>query len=165
MAHTDHHGAPIHQTSEAAGHELSDANLEGAMKFMAITALLLAGCFGLVWVMYQTLASQSLAADVKPSPVSGRVGDRLPPLPRLQTLPVQDLATFKASEAASVDTWAWVDKSGGVAQIPVTRAIEILAERGLPVPPPVAQPPAAPAAAATPAVAAPVTPPAGAKPR
>lgn len=161
MAHTDdhHHGAHQPLSSEAAGHEVTDASLDGAMKFVVITAAFLAACFGLVWVMMHQLDSREVALDVKPSPVSGRQGDRLPPLPRLQTLPYQDLAAFERSEASSVDTWAWVDKSRGIAQIPVNRAIEILAERGLPVPPPVAAPPAAAAApGTTPAAPAATTP-------
>jgi hypothetical protein len=134
MAHTEHDGARHHQSSEAAGHELTDASLGGVERFMIVTAVLLAASFALVWLLYGMLASREAALDVRPSPVVAREGDRLPPNPRLQTRPGDDLSAFRRSEAAAVDTWAWVDKAGGVAQVPVSRAIEILAERGLPVP-------------------------------
>ena len=44
-------------------------------------------------------------------------------------------------------SYAWIDRAAGVAQIPVDRAIEIVAERGLPVPPPLPAPRGRPARA------------------
>jgi hypothetical protein len=146
MAHTEHHG--VHHAHDAPpGYETTDASLGGVERFMIITGLFLAACFGLVWLMFVSLGSRETALDVKPSPVVPRPGDRLPPLPRLQTLPGDDLGAFRRSEAAALESWAWVDRAGGIVQVPIARAIEILAERGLPVPPPSAAPAAVPPAA------------------
>ncbi len=38
----------------------------------------------------------------------------------------------RAEERALVENYAWVDQKAGIARIPVGRALEILAERGLP---------------------------------
>ena len=46
------------------------------------------------------------------------------------------MVKFAKEEEAAVTSYAWVDRTAGVAQIPVERALEIVAERGLPVPPP-----------------------------
>jgi hypothetical protein len=111
--------------------------------------------FALVWLMYRGLHSWRAASDVPTSPAVTRQGDRLPPLPRLQTMPVQDLQAFLKAEADALEAWAWVDKDKGIAQIPVSRAIEIVAAQGLPglsaegeaspaSPPPAPVPPAAP---------------------
>ena len=55
-----------------------------------------------------------------------------PPLPHLQRWPTRDLAAFNRDEALRADGYAWVDRDKGVVRIPVDRAIEVLAERGLP---------------------------------
>jgi hypothetical protein len=63
------------------------------------------------------------------------------PNPRLEVNPAVDLARLKAEEARRIDAYGWVDRKAGIAYIPVERAMEILAETGLPrvpAPPPVA---------------------------
>lgn len=55
-----------------------------------------------------------------------------PPEPRLQTLPRKDLAEVRAEEARILHTYGWVDRDAGVARIPIERAMEIVAEQGVP---------------------------------
>jgi hypothetical protein len=54
------------------------------------------------------------------------------PQPRLQETPPVDLVGILREEKARVSTYGWVDKKAGVARIPVDRAMDILAEKGLP---------------------------------
>ena len=42
-----------------------------------------------------------------------------------------DLAAFRAKEDAKLHGYAWVDKDAGVVRIPIERAMEMIAERGL----------------------------------
>ena len=135
MAHTDPHGAP-QATSQAGGHETTDASLGGIEKFLiALTSCSwrrpsrsCGSCTG-------SCVPRGGAATCSRS-AGGRSaqGDRLPPLPRLQTHAVRDIAAFRAAEDDVLNAWGWVDEPAGVARIPVSRAIEILAERGLPTP-------------------------------
>jgi hypothetical protein len=135
MAHTDpHHGAHAHD-NPAVGHETTDASLGGVERFMVVTILFLAIAFGLMWLMYSYFWGRENALDVQPSPVIPREGDRMPPLPRLQTRPEQDLATLRGTQQQVLDVWEWVDRERGIARIPVSRALEIVAERGVPTPP------------------------------
>ena len=60
---------------------------------------------------------------------------KLPPEPRLQSTPAKDLAAIRAEEDAVLNGYAWVDKDKGIVRIPVDRAIDILAQRGLPARP------------------------------
>jgi len=53
-----------------------------------------------------------------------------------------------------LERYAWVDKQNGIAQIPIERAIELVAEHGLPALPPVPAPAPAPGASASPEDAA-----------
>ena len=51
--------------------------------------------------------------------------------PRLQTAPKVDLARLRANEDARLMTYGWVDRDHQIAHIPVARAMEIIAGRGL----------------------------------
>jgi len=55
------------------------------------------------------------------------------PAPRLQVVAQQDLAAFRAREDAELHSYGWIDKDAGVVRIPIERAMELIAERGLPV--------------------------------
>lgn len=145
MAHTDPHDTPH---DAAVGHETTDASVGGVERFLIVTGLFLVVSFALMWLMYTQFRSREAALDVAPSPVSQRQGDRLPPLPRLQRAPATDLSAFREAEQAELDAWGWVDQSSGIARIPVARAIELVAEHGLP--PLEGATPAAPADASRP---------------
>jgi hypothetical protein len=62
----------------------------------------------------------------------------IPPEPRLQTQAPQDLARLRAEQQAQLGRYAWIDRRAGVAQIPIERAMALLAQRQP------ARPPAAP---------------------
>ncbi len=69
--------------------------------------------------------------DSQPSPLAET--RPLPPEPRLQVTPVQDLQTLHTEEEHQLNTYAWVNKEAGIVRLPIERAIELVAERGLPV--------------------------------
>ena len=56
------------------------------------------------------------------------------PTPSLQTQPFRDLYLLRDDEAKKLDRYGWVDKDGGVARIPVERAMELMLQRGFPGP-------------------------------
>jgi hypothetical protein len=55
------------------------------------------------------------------------------PAPRLQIAPRDDLRALRARENTELNSYGWVDKSAGVVRIPISRAMQLLTERGLPV--------------------------------
>lgn len=157
MAHTDDRRP---SSSGPIRHETSDANLGGVERLIFVTFAFLACVFALIYVVYFQLKAREARLDTPPPAIAARQGDRLPPLPRLQTTPVPDLKQFRAAEDAALNTYQWVDRQAGIAQVPIARAIELIAERGLPPKPapPAPQDAAAPAAATQPAPAAPARP-------
>src|SRR5213595_1496366 len=58
---------------------------------------------------------------------------RTPPEPRLEPDPLAPRRRMRASEDAVLTTYGWVDRNAGVARIPLTRAMDLLVQRGLPV--------------------------------
>jgi hypothetical protein len=57
---------------------------------------------------------------------------RVPPEPRLQTDPRQDLADLRAKEDETLNSYGWVDRNAGVVHIPIDEAIKLTLARGLP---------------------------------
>lgn len=59
---------------------------------------------------------------------------QIPPRPRLQPDPPLELAEFRNSEEQKLTRYGWVDRKAQVVRIPIDRAIDLLAERGIPEP-------------------------------
>ena len=55
------------------------------------------------------------------------------PAPQLQTNPQADLEKLRAEEESKLNGYSWVDRQTGVVRIPIERAMELIARRGLPV--------------------------------
>jgi len=55
------------------------------------------------------------------------------PQPQLQIDPGADLEKFRAEEDAKLNSYGWVDREREVIRIPIQRAMELIAQRGLPV--------------------------------
>ena len=102
----------------------------------------------LVLFLFRLLAQREARGDAPPPPMARTDPGRLPPAPRLQTLPAQDLAAVRAEEDRTLTTYGWVDERAGTVRIPIEEAIRLLAQRGeapLPRVSPSAAPPPAPA--------------------
>ncbi|HTP30868.1 MAG TPA: hypothetical protein VMJ75_01770 [Candidatus Acidoferrales bacterium] len=55
-----------------------------------------------------------------------------PPQPRLEVSPTRDLAGLRAQEDAELNRYRWVDKQRGIVSIPIERAMELIANQGIP---------------------------------
>src|SRR5437773_2150974 len=106
-------------------------------------ALLMIVVLSIVWLMMEVLRAGSVSRDPRPSPLAEANAPKEPPAPRLQSAPVDDMRALRAAEAAALQSYGWVDRDAAIARIPVDRAIDIVAERGLPsvAPVPAAPPP------------------------
>ena len=56
----------------------------------------------------------------------------MPPEPRLQIHPREDLQDLRASEDAILNSYGWVDKNAGIVRIPIDEAMKLILQRGLP---------------------------------
>lgn len=104
------------------------------------TAVISAVAFVFVLFFYPFLIRMERAGDPPRSPIPEAAARPLPPEPRLQASPERDLAAYRAEQAARQTSYGWVDREAGVARIPVARAVDLLAERGLLAAPAVAAP-------------------------
>jgi hypothetical protein len=112
----------------AFGYEKRDASMRSAARFMiglSIVVLLGGAVCWLVLRVFEHVARQHYAHV----PPRERI---LPPEPRLEASPLADLEAVHQEEDALLNTYGWVDRTHGTARIPIDRAIELLARRGLP---------------------------------
>jgi hypothetical protein len=112
------------------GHEVSEVQLRPLL----ISGLSLATLAGLsllaMWLLFDYLTDRQAHLGVAPSPVFE--ARQLPPEPRLQVSPQQDLRKALTNEMDVLHSYGWVDRQAGIVRIPIERAIDLLAERGLP---------------------------------
>jgi hypothetical protein len=59
----------------------------------------------------------------------------LPPQPRLQMNPARDLEQVRAVEDLHLDRYAWIDRTRGIAQIPIDRAMTLWLQSSSNTPP------------------------------
>lgn len=83
------------------------------------------------WGMSTLFKKADEARDPPPSPLAEARVDPIPPGPRLQPAPPRDMDELRSQDREALTTYGWVDQAGGVARIPVERAMSILVERGL----------------------------------
>ncbi len=115
----------------AVGHEESDTNIRAVLWFaVSLIVTIVVVQIVLVWLLR---AFPKPEARI-PSPVAAAASAaaQLPPEPRLQVNAPEDLKMLREHEESVLDSYGWVDKENGIVRIPIDRAIDILAQRGLP---------------------------------
>jgi hypothetical protein len=136
----NHHGHDDHRhdhdielpdiTRPEVGHERSDVNITALVQFGIGLAALAVVSFVLIWVFYRVMEG----VHGGPIPPTGLnvTANALPPEPRLQQTPITDLKSVLDAQNQLLTTYGWIDRQHGVVRVPIDRAIDLLAQRGLP---------------------------------
>jgi hypothetical protein len=127
--HDGQHSSPDDEyafTPEGASYEHTDA----AVGLVAAIAT----HFGLAGV-YKLMIDQGVSAEASERryPLAANEEPRLPPVPRLQQFPHNELYTFTNEERARLGGYGWENKAAGTVHIPIEEAMRLTVERGLPV--------------------------------
>jgi hypothetical protein len=117
--------------SEAAGHELRDVSFRpivaAAFGLTVVLGLVLLG----IWLLFGRLAAREARLSPAANPLAAESARLLPPLPRLQAAPIDDLRRLRKAEEEILTTYAWSDAKKGLVRIPIERAMDLLAARGI----------------------------------
>ncbi len=155
--HGTNPGAP------SVGHETRDVNVRAILGFLLVLAVcgltVFAICFGIFNAFNSYVAKhdgasatwnaeqdREEAARVQQLKKQGANETQMEqsqyemhverfPQPRLQTDDVRDLQMLRDQEDLQLDNYMWLDKNAGKVVIPIDRAIDLIAERGLPAVP------------------------------
>jgi len=114
------------------GRETRDVNFRWLAILGGWLAVVIVVVFLLMWGMFRYFAAREEGAQPSPVTLTAHSRDQLPPEPRLQTNPLDELVALRAEEDAILGSYGWVDQEKGIVRIPVEKAMEILVERGLP---------------------------------
>ncbi|MBI2816898.1 MAG: hypothetical protein HYX72_08150 [Acidobacteria bacterium] len=118
------------ENSNSIGYEKRDANARALLIFAAGLIAILALILILMVVMFRYFSvAQSLGPPASPF-AAERV---LPPPPRLQADPREDLQRLREQENANLNSYGWVNPSAGIVKMPIDRAMDRLIQKGLPV--------------------------------
>ncbi len=122
MTNTDH---PVHRES-------TDVNIGGVVAFAIVLVVLGILTEGAVFALYKFMGREAARPAVREYPLASEALRRLPPEPRLQTDPREDLANMRRAEDQVLSSYGWVDRNAGVVRIPIDQAMRLTVERGLP---------------------------------
>lgn len=136
----EHHDAVGHasadqeylETPPGSTYEHTDANVWIIVKFLfwlAVSAVIIHVGLGLV---YALLIEQAMETGEQRYPLAAAQGERLPPSPRLQQFPHNELYQFREGEQGFLQGYGWMNKEAGIVHIPVEDAMRLMVERGLP---------------------------------
>jgi hypothetical protein len=117
----------IQHSHNGAGHEESEVSVRlivVSLAFLAVFTLiicvLVVGIFRYFHSYYGTDEAVRLSQPV------------IPPEPRIEVAPWEQLQQLRVKEDHILHTYAWVDKSAGTVRVPIDKAIDMLATKGLP---------------------------------
>jgi hypothetical protein len=155
----DHSGEEI---DASKGFEQADVRVSGIVVFLVALSIFAMVTAGVSYVIGKGINAHlakedgptskwARTADVRPlgnlannPEMQGKLAELTQsfPMPRLQTDDGnQDVADLHAREDLLLDNYSWADESQGKVRIPIGRAMELIAQRGLPVAPAVEQRP------------------------
>jgi hypothetical protein len=116
------------QDNRRAGHEESDINVWAVGKFAAGLMLVAVAAIFLLLGLFRYLLSREGGPPVGRSQVAASEPSKAFPQPQLQETEVTDLKAMRAEEDQVLNGYAWVDPEQGVVRIPISRAMDLLAE-------------------------------------
>ena len=124
------HGHGVLAASAAVHHEVTDIPLGGLTRAAVIATVFVGLVMLLMWGAWGFFLSQAKQSDPgKPAMASDDFGKRLPATPRLQSVPGDDLTSYRAGQAAKLGGLAWVDQSAGTVRMPIKAAMRLIVTR------------------------------------
>lgn len=129
----------------AAGFERQDLSPRGIYFFLVALAAGMALVAVLLWVAYHAMDAYESQHQPSQSPLvpQTQVDTRQVspdvinpfPQPRLERNERLEINEFRLREEQALESYGWVDQKAGVARIPIDRAMQLIAQRGLPTTP------------------------------
>jgi hypothetical protein len=149
--HPNHgHGTP----GDRAGFEREDLGSKPVFAFIISVVVIGLLVYYAIWGMFRLLdvyeakEQKSVSPLVQiqqanPRDVRANIANTFPE-PRLEENERTEINDVRYAEEEQLNSAGWVDQSAGVAHIPITRAMQLIAERGLPTKPQAGTAPSSP---------------------
>ena len=121
-------------TPEGSTYEHTDAHIWIIAKFifwLAVTALITHVGLGFMYQMLIEQGERREEGEIQ-YPLAERGELQLPPVPRLQRSPTNEIYQFRRENQALMNSYGWQNRETGTVHIPIAEAMRLTVERGLP---------------------------------
>lgn len=122
-----------HSNNGSTGHEQSEANLRLIVVSAIGLAVAVAVVLLLMWGVFNILKRDEASKQQNLSPLAAPY--QLPPEPRLQERPWEELPNLRAQEDKQLNGYTWKDQKAGIVAIPINKAMDLISQRGFPTAP------------------------------
>ena len=120
------------ENNPTVAHEPTDADSRSITQFgIGLTFFLILSQLALWWVFSSFSKREQKLSPPVPAIIRTQA-PKEPPEPRLQANPQSDLKKMLQQEDQVLNNYGWVDPDRGIVRLPVERALEIVAQKGLP---------------------------------
>ena len=106
------------------GHEVLETNVPLVIKFGIGLAALAVISMVLMWVMF--IVVEDYIALSFETPAQMFEENILPPEPRLQVIPEEDLIALRKEEEKKLNSYGWIIRPAGIVQLPIDRAMYLI---------------------------------------
>ena len=135
-----------HHQNDATGTGFEREDLGGKPVYAFIISLVVSGIliYYVLWGMFHFLDAYEKKQHASKSPLVQYQEDTRTvepgkiqqfPEPRLEPTELGEYDETRLQNEQILNTYGWVDQNAGVVHIPITRAMQLIAERGLPITP------------------------------
>ena len=120
------------RTTSEVVHEESDVNVRAILGFGIGLLVVAVVVHVFLWWLLGVYKRQAERSQTQVYPLAAGQQEQLPPVPRFQENPQQDMRELRAKQKALLEGYGWVNRDAGVARIPIEEAMRMVVERGLP---------------------------------
>lgn len=114
-----------------SGHEGTDLSLRPIIGFGIGLVVMVVFVYVVLGLFMRMFVRESKESQALRPPLFADDRGQFPP-PRNQANPKIDIAEVRRRDREQLETYGWIDREKGIARIPIDRALDILAETGLP---------------------------------
>jgi hypothetical protein len=133
-----------HVDNPGNAHEKRDINVRIVIGFGAALVVAAIVIHLFVWLLFDFYGHLETPGYPREFPLVQTSEVRLPPSPRLQDKPREDLKVFRKQEDDLLNSYTWVNQQTGAVRIPIAQAMNQVMQQGFPVaeqqPPPTGLP-------------------------
>lgn len=124
--------AQYEATPAGAGHEHTDAHVWIVVKFLAWLAVAAVVIHVGLGLLFKVFVNERVEVAAPRYPLTSSDVTKLPPEPRLQRFPREDISNFRTAEDELLNSYGWVNKGARSVHIPIEQAMKLTVRRGLP---------------------------------
>lgn len=130
--HGSHEDLEYGPTPPGAKYEHTDIDPSIGYKFGMWLAVSMVISIGIVYGTFFFFEGQEKKANALAQKYPLQTVDtrKEPPAPNLQKQPFKDVYMLRLGETEKLTSYGWVDKEGGIARLPIDRAMEVMLQRG-----------------------------------